>query len=142
MQLRVFHRLLNKHPEYTKNNDQRIKLVPVGGSRNEGDARRVDELRKLAKELSIEVGCPFNQIAEKYLKYLFSFVQSQVEFVVNASYPLVLEWLSKASIGLSTMVDEHFGINIVELMVWRSFAAEFLLIKNHTIGCRRYSRRT
>lgn len=36
---------------------------------------------------------------------------------MNASYPLVLQWLSKASIGLSTMVDEHFGINIVELMV-------------------------
>ena len=58
-------------------------------------------------------------------------MQSQVEFVVNASYPLVLEWLSKASIGLSTMVDEHFGINIVELMVWRPFAInEFLYIKD------------
>ena len=40
-----------------------------------------------------------------------------MEFVVNASYPLVLDWLSKASVGLSTMVDEHFGINIVEFMV-------------------------
>jgi alpha-1,2-mannosyltransferase len=58
MQLRVFHRLLNEHPEYTENNDRSIKLVLVGGSRNEGDARRVDELRKLAKELSIEV-CPY-----------------------------------------------------------------------------------
>lgn len=55
MQLRVFHRLLNEHPEYTKTDDQRIKLVLVGGSRNEGDAQRVDGLRKLAKELSIEV---------------------------------------------------------------------------------------
>ena len=36
---------------------------------------------------------------------------------MNASYPLVLDWLSKASVGLSTMVDEHFGINIVEFMV-------------------------
>ena len=57
MQLRVFHRLLNEHPEYTMDDDQRIKLVLVGGSRNEGDALRVDGLRKLAKELSIEV-CP------------------------------------------------------------------------------------
>jgi len=40
-----------------------------------------------------------------------------VEFVVNASYSTVLDWLSRASIGLSTMVDEHFGINIVEFMV-------------------------
>jgi alpha-1,2-mannosyltransferase len=43
--------------------------------------------------------------------------QSQVEFVVNASFPTVLGWLSRASIGLSTMVDEHFGINIIEFMV-------------------------
>ena len=55
MQLRVFHQLLQEHPEYAKNDDQRIKLVLVGGSRNQGDAKRVDGLRKLAKELSIEV---------------------------------------------------------------------------------------
>ncbi|OJA16870.1 hypothetical protein AZE42_13465, partial [Rhizopogon vesiculosus] len=28
----------------------------------------------------------------------------------------MLSWLAKASIGLSTMVDEHFGINVVEFM--------------------------
>jgi alpha-1,2-mannosyltransferase len=28
----------------------------------------------------------------------------------------MLGWLAKASIGLSTMVDEHFGINVVEFM--------------------------
>ena len=55
MQLRVFHRLLNEHPEFTKNDEKRVKLVLVGGSRNDGDALRVDGLRKLAKELSIEV---------------------------------------------------------------------------------------
>lgn len=46
-------------------------------------------------------------------------VQNFVEFVVNAPYSVVLEWLGKASIGLSTMVDEHFGINVVEFMVSR-----------------------
>lgn len=40
-----------------------------------------------------------------------------MEFVVNAPYSTMLSWLSRASIGLSTMVDEHFGINIVEFMV-------------------------
>jgi alpha-1,2-mannosyltransferase len=133
MQLRVFHRLLLEHPEYTENDDQRIKLVLVGGSRNEGDARRVDGLRELAKELSIEV-CPY--IYSKIILFLFIYnhcVQSQVEFVVNASYPLVLEWLSKASIGLSTMVDEHFGINVVELMVWIGNPRFFFILKEpHT----------
>lgn len=29
----------------------------------------------------------------------------------------MLEMLGRSSIGLSTMVDEHFGINVVEYMV-------------------------
>jgi len=29
---------------------------------------------------------------------------------------VVLDWLCRSSIGLSTMVDEHFGINVVEFM--------------------------
>lgn len=44
-----------------------------------------------------------------------------MHFVVNAEYSEMLDWLSKASIGLSTMVDEHFGINVVEYMVRRGF---------------------
>ncbi|KAJ2933834.1 hypothetical protein H1R20_g3288, partial [Candolleomyces eurysporus] len=46
----------------------------------------------------------------------FAVSQPYVDFIVNAPYATVLEWLSKASIGLSTMQDEHFGINIVEYM--------------------------
>ncbi|RPD56623.1 mannosyltransferase [Lentinus tigrinus ALCF2SS1-7] len=94
-QLRSFHKLLEAHPEYKGQGPSSVKLVLVGGSRNVGDATRVEELRLLAKELDI---------------------QDQTEFVVNASYPQVLNWLSRASIGLSTMVDEHFGINVVEFM--------------------------
>jgi hypothetical protein len=43
--------------------------------------------------------------------------QDHVEFVVNAPYPQILELLGRASVGLNTMVDEHFGINVVEFMV-------------------------
>ena len=73
-----------------------MQLVLVGGSRNVGDATRVENLRLLARELGI---------------------QEQVRFIVNASFPDMLGWLARASIGLGTMVDEHFGINIVEFMV-------------------------
>ncbi|KAF9453183.1 glycosyltransferase family 4 protein [Macrolepiota fuliginosa MF-IS2] len=77
-QLRAFAQLLNAHPEYTKSGvKDPVRLVLIGGSRNDEDARRVANLRRLAQEL---------------------------------------EWLSKASIGLSTMIDEHFGINVVEFM--------------------------
>lgn len=38
---------------------------------------------------------------------------------MNVPYDELLNTLSEASIGISTMVDEHFGINIVEFMVCR-----------------------
>ena len=43
--------------------------------------------------------------------------KANVEFLINAPFDKLLTLFAKASIGISTMVDEHFGINIVELMV-------------------------
>ncbi|GBE85155.1 GDP-Man:Man(3)GlcNAc(2)-PP-Dol alpha-1,2-mannosyltransferase [Sparassis crispa] len=94
-QLHSFHQLLKAYPEYGIPGDLQVKLTLVGGSRNAADAARVEGLRSLAVELGIE---------------------EHVRFVVNASYAEMLNWLSRASIGLSTMVDEHFGINVVEYM--------------------------
>ncbi|KAI0770680.1 mannosyltransferase [Fomes fomentarius] len=94
-QLHAFHKFLELHSDCRGTGPSSVKLVLVGGSRNVGDATRVENLRFLARDLGI---------------------QDQVEFVVNASFPQVLNWLSRASIGLSTMVDEHFGINVVEFM--------------------------
>jgi alpha-1,2-mannosyltransferase len=91
VQLRAFSELLKVHPEHRD-----ARLVLIGGSRNEGDAKRAEDLRALAKELGIE---------------------EQTTFLVNAPYPDMLTWLGRASLGLSTMVDEHFGINVVEFMV-------------------------
>ena len=56
-QLRAFAELLNRYPEHKKKDPARdpVKLLLIGGSRNEGDARRVAELRKLAQELIIVV---------------------------------------------------------------------------------------
>jgi len=94
-QLQAFSILLNSHTEYKDTGASPLRLVLIGGCRNADDAARVDSLRALARELMIE---------------------DQVQFILNAPYSNVLEWLSKASVGLSTMVDEHFGINVVEFM--------------------------
>ncbi|QRV94109.1 glycosyltransferase family 4 protein [Ceratobasidium sp. AG-Ba] len=84
--------LFESYPEYRS---QGVRLVLVGSSRNASDAERVVTLQKLVAELKLE---------------------DSVEFVVNASYGVVLSWLARASIGTNTMVDEHFGINVVEFM--------------------------
>ncbi|KAF8547294.1 glycosyltransferase family 4 protein [Imleria badia] len=97
-QLYAFAQLLMDHPEYkTQEGSGRdpVRLVLLGGARHQDDLDRVESLRALAKDLDI---------------------QNQVTFVVNAPYPDMLGWLSRSSIGISTMVDEHFGINVVEFM--------------------------
>ncbi|KIY52573.1 hypothetical protein FISHEDRAFT_69731 [Fistulina hepatica ATCC 64428] len=73
-QLQAFAKLLHNHPEHGA-----TRLVLIGGSRNAGDAARVEDLQAQARELSIE---------------------NSTEFVVNAPYPTVLDWLSHESAGV------------------------------------------
>ncbi len=69
------------------------KLVLIGSVRDDSDSKRVYELRLLANELQIK---------------------ESVEFHLDASWPEILEWLRKASIGVNGMWNEHFGIGVVE----------------------------
>jgi alpha-1,2-mannosyltransferase len=69
------------------------RLVLVGSVRDDGDSKRVYQLRLLANEL---------QVREK------------VEFHLDASWPEILEWLRRASVGVNGMWNEHFGIGVVE----------------------------
>jgi alpha-1,2-mannosyltransferase len=69
------------------------RLVLVGSVRDDGDSKRVYELRLLANELKIK---------------------DNVEFHLDASWPQILEWLRKASVGVNGMWNEHFGIGVVE----------------------------
>lgn len=109
-----------------------MKLVLVGGVRNDEDAERVKSLRSLAAELQISVSAnssfcfhPLRSIDGDCVPCcLYVRIQDNVEFVLNASHETVLSWLSRASIGLSTMVDEHFGINVVEFMVRHSHSSD------------------
>ncbi|KAI8816796.1 GDP-Man:Man(3)GlcNAc(2)-PP-Dol alpha-1,2-mannosyltransferase [Fimicolochytrium jonesii] len=91
LQLDAFARLLDKYPEHR----DRLKLVMIGGSRNAEDRGRVAVLGERARELNIA---------------------EQVQIIENGSYTILLSHLRKASLGLHTMRDEHFGIGIVEYM--------------------------
>ncbi|PWN38437.1 UDP-Glycosyltransferase/glycogen phosphorylase [Meira miltonrushii] len=93
-QIRIIKDLIDQRKRSGQDIDQ-IKLICMGSSRNEGDEKRIEGLKQLVKELEVD---------------------KHVSFVVNAPYSTILENLSVASIGLSTMIDEHFGINVVEFM--------------------------
>lgn len=69
------------------------RLVLIGSVRDDSDSKRVYQLRILARELMIK---------------------DRVEFHLDASWPEILEWLQKASVGVNGMWNEHFGIGVVE----------------------------
>lgn len=69
------------------------RLVLIGSVRDDHDSKRVYELRLLVNELH---------------------VRDQVEFHLDASWPEILDWLRRASVGVNGMWNEHFGIGVVE----------------------------
>lgn len=92
LQIRAFAKLLSKKVAESLPSP---KLVLIGGCRNQDDEFRVNQLRRLCKDLG---------------------VQDDVEFKVNIPFDELKNYLSEATIGLHTMWNEHFGIGIVECM--------------------------
>ena len=70
-------------------------LVLLGSTRNAADDQMVANLKTEAESLGLG---------------------SHVRFEVNVPYPVLRRWLARASVGLHTMWNEHFGISIVEMM--------------------------
>jgi hypothetical protein len=66
--------------------------------------------------------------------------QDSVRFEINVPYPVLIALFGSASIGLHTMIDEHFGITVVEIQVRLSFYSLLLvvhmLIVDSISGCR------
>ena len=91
--LRSFAQLVHSSDGHIKESIQGVKLVLIGSVRHSDDKKRVYELRLLAHELKIK---------------------DDVEFLCNASWPEILEWLRKSWIGVNGMWNEHFGIGVVE----------------------------
>lgn len=73
----------------------RPKLQLVGSCRNEADERRLQKLQDLAVELK---------------------VADDVEFHKNVMYSDLVKLLGGAVAGIHSMIDEHFGICVVEYM--------------------------
>lgn len=90
--LHAFAKLINSWPKNSEEK-QKPKLVLIGSVRNPEDATRVYNLRLLAHELR---------------------VKESVEFICDATWPQILSWLRRASIGVNGMWNEHFGIGVVE----------------------------
>lgn len=90
--LRAFSKMLHSEDQDRKCGAG-TKLVLIGSVRNSKDETRVYDLRLLAHELK---------------------VKDSVEFICDASWPEILNWLRRSSVGVNGMWNEHFGIGVVE----------------------------
>lgn len=88
LQLTAFHQALPRLPADAR-------LIMVGGARNAEDEQRVAALRVRSQQLGIE---------------------GRVELRVNADVHDVRAELGSCVVGLHTMLDEHFGIVLLEYM--------------------------
>mmetsp|Transcript_15604 Transcript_15604/g.34072 ORF Transcript_15604/g.34072 Transcript_15604/m.34072 type:complete len:561 (+) Transcript_15604:136-1818(+) len=93
LQLQSFAKLLEMHDGAMKKAG--VKLYLIGSCRGEDDQERVDQLQKLARELG---------------------VQGHVSFVLNQPHSVLKDYFRRASVGIHTMWNEHFGIGVVEMM--------------------------
>ena len=92
MQIRAMSELRNMISDKAWEN---VKLVIIGGCRNVEDRKRIEDLQRLCKHLSVE---------------------QNVEFKVNITFGELKQEMSEAKIGLHTMWNEHFGIAVVEML--------------------------
>lgn len=101
LQLRSFARFLKNR----QSGSDRIRFVLAGGCRDAGDQGRVQELKKLSAKLGLveqdELG---------------SNGAWDVCFRLNVPLTEMMALLNQADVGLHTMREEHFGINVVEFM--------------------------
>uniref|UniRef100_K3WWV0 GDP-Man:Man(3)GlcNAc(2)-PP-Dol alpha-1,2-mannosyltransferase n=1 Tax=Globisporangium ultimum (strain ATCC 200006 / CBS 805.95 / DAOM BR144) TaxID=431595 RepID=K3WWV0_GLOUD len=108
LQLQAMKVLLTKYATKMNTTHKDFKLIMLGSCRNADDEARIETL----KEQCVELG-----------------LTGRVEFVVNASFAELKQYLARSSVGIHTMYNEHFGIGVVEMM-----AAGLLVVANNSGG--------
>ena len=84
-----------------------VRMIIMGATRGAEDEALVQELRALAEERG---------------------VASRVGFFLNRPFSELQMWMSRATVGMHTMWNEHFGISVVEMM------AAGLIVVAHNSG--------
>jgi len=101
LQLCSFARFLRSR----QSGDDRVRFVLAGGCRDAGDQGRVQKLRELCNDLGL---------VER--DELGSNEAWDVWFRLNVPLTDMKALLNQADVGMHTMREEHFGINVVEFM--------------------------
>ena len=108
MQIKILSDLKKKLGIYPELEDLELHLI--GGVRNSDDQKIFDGLNNYARQLG---------------------VQKYVKFLQNGTTEQITEEFSKAKIGIHTMIDEHFGITLIEMM-----AAGLIVVTHNSAGAK------
>ena len=108
LQIKILAKLREKLQNYPGFQD--LELHIIGGVRNSEDQQMLDSLVLYSKQLG---------------------VQDYVKFLPNGSIEQIMEEFAKAKIGIHTMVDEHFGITLIEMM-----AAGLIMVTHKSAGAK------
>ena len=88
LQISVFSKIVRKIPD--------AEFWVMGGARNDADNQLLNELKEYAKTLGIP--------------------DSKISFIANAEWSQVSSRLRQSMCAIHTMVDEHFGISLLEFL--------------------------
>ena len=108
LQIKILARLRENLKNYPGFQD--LELHIIGGVRNSEDQQILDSLVRYSKQLG---------------------VQDYVKFLPNGSIEQIMEEFAKAKIGIHTMVAEHFGITLIEMM-----AAGLIMVTHNSAGAK------
>lgn len=108
-------------------------VLSIGQFRPEKDhVMQIEAMEIVAKRMPkaklILAGSCRNQSDQDRLAYLKSIAGPNVEFCVNQPFSAIADYLSRSTVGIHTMWNEHFGIGIVEMM------AAGLIVVAHNSG--------
>lgn len=108
MQIRIFAKIKEDFKSYQGYED--LELHIIGGVRNNNDQEILDELIRYSKSLG---------------------VGDSVKFLRNGTIEQIINEFSQAKIGIHTMVAEHFGITLIEMM-----AAGLIVVTHNSAGAK------
>uniref|UniRef100_A0A0G4HKM1 GDP-Man:Man(3)GlcNAc(2)-PP-Dol alpha-1,2-mannosyltransferase n=1 Tax=Chromera velia CCMP2878 TaxID=1169474 RepID=A0A0G4HKM1_9ALVE len=94
LQLKAFERLVEKHGNELPPD---TRLILCGSTRGEKDELLVNDLKMLQLQMPLQV-------------------KRRIEFKLNLSLPDLIAQLHESKVAVHTMVNEHFGISLVEFL--------------------------
>jgi alpha-1,2-mannosyltransferase len=106
MQIDILNDLKDQLVEFPEFQD--LELHIIGGVRNKDDEQILENLKMKASQ-------------SKYKDY--------IKFLPNGSTEQIIEEMAQAKIGIHTMIAEHFGITLIEMM-----AAGLILVTHKSAG--------